>query len=187
MRHHTRRLQGFGGARSTQARGLLLRLPRLKSTNGSFLIIEGREERLRIQPALMDGDEIRLGQTVLKFIRVSRRRTAMKSTMSSCGTDTDASFARCPNCGFDLMAVPGQSAQGQDGATIVAPPAAGEWGKTVVEPPRPRPDAGRRARFDRDREFYEPIDETRNETAVSGSTVAGDHTVIERAAPGSAR
>ena len=104
----------------------------------------------------------------------------MNRRCPACGTDTDASFARCPNCGFDLMAVPGQSAQGQDGATIVAPPAAGEWGKTVVEPPRPRPDAGRRARFDRDREFYEPIDETRNETAVSGSTVAGDHTVIER-------
>jgi hypothetical protein len=42
----------------------------LKSTNGSFLIIEGREERLRSSQALMDGDEIRLGQTVLKFIRV---------------------------------------------------------------------------------------------------------------------
>ncbi|MGA3057383.1 MAG: FHA domain-containing protein [Candidatus Limnocylindrales bacterium] len=42
----------------------------LKSTNGSFLIVEGREERLRSSQALVDGDEVRLGQTVLKFIRV---------------------------------------------------------------------------------------------------------------------
>jgi hypothetical protein len=42
----------------------------LKSTNGSFLVIEGREERLRTSQALVDGDEIRLGGTVLKFIRV---------------------------------------------------------------------------------------------------------------------
>ncbi len=42
----------------------------LKSTNGSFLIVEGREERLRSSQALVDGDELRLGQTILKFIRV---------------------------------------------------------------------------------------------------------------------
>ena len=42
----------------------------LKSTNGSFLVVEGREERLRSSQALVDGDEIRLGGTVLKFIRV---------------------------------------------------------------------------------------------------------------------
>jgi Inner membrane component of T3SS, cytoplasmic domain len=42
----------------------------LKSTNGSFLIVEGREERLRSSQALVDGDEVRVGQTVLKFIRV---------------------------------------------------------------------------------------------------------------------
>jgi hypothetical protein len=42
----------------------------LKSTNGSFLMVEGREERLRSSQALVDGDELRLGQTVLKFIRV---------------------------------------------------------------------------------------------------------------------
>jgi hypothetical protein len=42
----------------------------LKSTNGSFLVVEGREERLRASQALVDGDEFRLGQTVLKFIRV---------------------------------------------------------------------------------------------------------------------
>jgi hypothetical protein len=42
----------------------------LKSTNGSFLIVEGREERLRSSQALVDGDEVRVGQTVMKFIRV---------------------------------------------------------------------------------------------------------------------
>jgi hypothetical protein len=42
----------------------------LKSTNGSFLMVEGREERLRSSQVLVDGDELRLGQTVLKFIRV---------------------------------------------------------------------------------------------------------------------
>jgi hypothetical protein len=42
----------------------------LKSTNGSFLMVEGREERLRSSQALVDGDELRLGSTVLKFIRV---------------------------------------------------------------------------------------------------------------------
>lgn len=42
----------------------------LKSSNGSFLMVEGRDERLRTSQALVDGDEIRLGQTVLKFIRV---------------------------------------------------------------------------------------------------------------------
>src|ERR1035437_1263864 len=67
-----------------------------------------------------------------------------------------------------------------------AAPAADDWGKTVVEPARPRPDVARRARFDREREFYQPVDETRHETtamgqtAVFGQTVAGDHTVIER-------
>jgi len=42
----------------------------LKSTNGSFLVVEGREERLRSSQALVDGDELRIGSTVLKFIRV---------------------------------------------------------------------------------------------------------------------
>jgi hypothetical protein len=42
----------------------------LKSTNGSFLLVEGREERLRSGQALVDGDELRLGGTTLKFIRV---------------------------------------------------------------------------------------------------------------------
>jgi hypothetical protein len=41
----------------------------LKSTNGSFLVVEGREERLLAGQVLVDGDEIRLGGTVLKFVR----------------------------------------------------------------------------------------------------------------------
>jgi hypothetical protein len=44
----------------------------------------------------------------------------------------------------------------------------------------PRPDAGRRARFDRGREFYEAVDETQAETALAGSAADSDHTVIER-------
>jgi hypothetical protein len=104
----------------------------------------------------------------------------MNRLCPSCGTEAESGFARCPNCGFDLAAAPGQGTVGRDGTTVVAPPGSGEWGKTVVEPAAPRPDAGRRARFDRGREFYEAVDETRAETAISGSTVAGDQTVVER-------
>jgi hypothetical protein len=43
----------------------------LKSTNGSFLLVAGREERLRTSQVLVDGDEIRVGQTVLQFIRTA--------------------------------------------------------------------------------------------------------------------
>lgn len=42
----------------------------LKSTNGSFLLVEGQEQRLRSAQALVDGDEIRMGQTVFQFIQV---------------------------------------------------------------------------------------------------------------------
>ncbi|MGA3057382.1 MAG: FHA domain-containing protein [Candidatus Limnocylindrales bacterium] len=97
-----------------------------------------------------------------------------------CGTDAGSGFARCPNCGFDMTTPAGQGGQAQDGTTVVAPPGSGEWGKTVVEPTAPRHDAGRRARFDREREFYESVDETHTETAVPGETIAGDQTVIER-------
>jgi hypothetical protein len=73
-----------------------------------------------------------------------------------------------------------QAGQAPEGTTTGAAPAGGEWEKTVVEPAAPRPSAGRRARFDRGREFYEAVDETHTETAISGQTVAGDETVIER-------
>jgi hypothetical protein len=102
----------------------------------------------------------------------------MSRLCPNCGTDAGAGFARCPNCGFDMAGKAGQGAQpGQP------PTPGGDWEKTVVEPAPPRPDAGRRARFDRGREFYESVDETRNETAVFGQTMAGDHTVIERQRP----
>ena len=42
----------------------------LNSTNGSFLVVEGREERIRGPQVLVDGDEVRMGSTVLKFIAV---------------------------------------------------------------------------------------------------------------------
>ena len=96
-----------------------------------------------------------------------------------CGTEA-AGFARCPNCGAELVAPGGAPGPSPDGTTIVAGQAGGQWEKTVVEPAAPRPDAGRRARFDRGREFYESVDETRAETAVFGQTVAGDQTIVER-------
>jgi hypothetical protein len=48
----------------------------LNSTNGSFLIVEGREERIRSPQILVDGDEIRVGQSVIEFVdaRNGRRR-----------------------------------------------------------------------------------------------------------------
>jgi hypothetical protein len=44
----------------------------LKSTNGSFLLVEGREERLRTSQALVDGDVLRMGQTTVQFILTPR-------------------------------------------------------------------------------------------------------------------
>jgi hypothetical protein len=46
----------------------------LNSTNGSYLVIDGREERLRGSQALVDGDEIRIGHTVLQFIDAQNGR-----------------------------------------------------------------------------------------------------------------
>jgi hypothetical protein len=40
----------------------------LQSSNGSFLIIAGREEPIRAAQVLVDGDEIRLGRTLLEFV-----------------------------------------------------------------------------------------------------------------------
>jgi hypothetical protein len=109
----------------------------------------------------------------------------------SCGTDVQAGFSRCPTCNFDFNAQPrdgGLAGPGQ-GSPAPQPTTGDDWGKTVVEPAAPRPEAGRRARFDRAREFYEPLDETRSgqfrpgETAISGETVAGDQTIVERSRP----
>jgi hypothetical protein len=40
----------------------------LGSTNGSFLIVEGRDQQIRSPQVLVDGDEIRIGHTVLAFV-----------------------------------------------------------------------------------------------------------------------
>jgi pSer/pThr/pTyr-binding forkhead associated (FHA) protein len=46
----------------------------LQSTNGSFLVVGGRDEPIRSSQVLVDGDEIRLGQTVLEFVDTPRGR-----------------------------------------------------------------------------------------------------------------
>lgn len=48
----------------------------LQSTNGSFLVVGGRDEQIRSSQVLVDGDELRLGHTVLEFVdtRKGRRR-----------------------------------------------------------------------------------------------------------------
>ncbi len=40
----------------------------MNSTNGSFLLVEGRSEPIRQPQVLVDGDEIRVGHTVLAFV-----------------------------------------------------------------------------------------------------------------------
>lgn len=40
----------------------------MNSTNGSFLLVEGRSEPIRQPQLLVDGDEIRVGHTVLAFV-----------------------------------------------------------------------------------------------------------------------
>ena len=40
----------------------------LQSSNGSFLVVAGREEPMRAAQVLVDGDEIRLGRTLLEFV-----------------------------------------------------------------------------------------------------------------------
>ncbi|MCC6265924.1 MAG: FHA domain-containing protein [Dehalococcoidia bacterium] len=46
----------------------------LQSTNGSFLVVGGRDEPIRTSQVLVDGDEIRLGHTVLEFVDIRRGR-----------------------------------------------------------------------------------------------------------------
>lgn len=40
----------------------------MKSSNGSFLVVNGREQPLRTSQVLVDGDVLRLGQTLLEFV-----------------------------------------------------------------------------------------------------------------------
>jgi len=44
----------------------------LRSTNGSFLLVEGREEQIRTAQVLIDGDELRIGHTVLQFVDATK-------------------------------------------------------------------------------------------------------------------
>ena len=44
----------------------------LRSSNGSFLVVEGRDEPIRTSQLLVDGDEIRLGHTVFEFVDTRR-------------------------------------------------------------------------------------------------------------------
>ena len=61
--------------------------------------------------------------------------------------------------------------------------AADQWSKTVVEPIVPKANPAPRPRFDRGREFYEPIDETHGGAAVSpAGSPGGERTMVERAA-----
>jgi FHA domain len=46
----------------------------LGSTNGSFLIVEGREEQIRGSQPLVDGDELRIGHTLIEFVSTARDR-----------------------------------------------------------------------------------------------------------------
>ena len=93
-----------------------------------------------------------------------------------CGTEVGPDVSRCPKCGFDLGASIGTPDQGSQSASAAPSPAGPEWNKAVVEPSPPRPDANRRARFDRTREFYEAVDDAPRPRPMAGN----DHTVIER-------
>jgi hypothetical protein len=75
---------------------------------------------------------------------------------------------------------------GQGGAAESGGPAGGAWEKTVVEPTAPKTDTTRKPRFDRGREFYEAIDETRGGATMAGGEdqAAGDHTIVERPSGG---
>ncbi|MEP7216962.1 MAG: FHA domain-containing protein [Anaerolineaceae bacterium] len=44
----------------------------LRSSNGSFLIVEGRDEPIRASQLLVHGDEIRVGHTVFEFVDTRR-------------------------------------------------------------------------------------------------------------------
>ncbi len=46
----------------------------LRSANGSFLLVEGREEQIRAPQVLVDGDLVRVGHTVLEFVDAKNGR-----------------------------------------------------------------------------------------------------------------
>ena len=47
----------------------------LQSTNGSFLLVAGREEPIRSAQVLVDGDAVRVGHTVFEFVDSRKRGT----------------------------------------------------------------------------------------------------------------
>jgi FHA domain len=95
----------------------------------------------------------------------------------ACGTDAMFDVARCPSCGASMTGASSGARPSEPGA------GAGPWEKTVVEPRPPVVrEEGRRARFDRGREFYEPIDD-RNPQPDRTSAGTGDETVVERHEP----
>ena len=99
----------------------------------------------------------------------------MSRICPSCGNDAMFDVARCPACGASMSGGPGVDS--------TRPPArpGSEWEKTVVEPSAPRPSEPRRPRFDRGREFYEPIDEGGfGAQDGAGHAVDSDHTLVER-------
>jgi len=95
----------------------------------------------------------------------------------TCGTDAMFDVARCPSCGATM-------AGGSSGSRPSGPDTgAGRWEKTVVEPGPPvvRQES-RRARFDRGREFYEPIDDRGGQPDRTNAGT-GDETIVERHEP----
>jgi hypothetical protein len=100
----------------------------------------------------------------------------MSRICPSCGIDAGFDVARCPTCGAAMTNSVPAAQPAVAAPPVAAPPAAGggaDWSKTVVEPVTPKGDAGRRPRFDRAREFYEPIGTGAAgvEPAPSGQTV----------------
>jgi len=47
----------------------------LETTNGSFLVLKGEKRRLRAPHALRDGDEVAMGNTVLRFVQLGLGET----------------------------------------------------------------------------------------------------------------
>ena len=111
----------------------------------------------------------------------------MSRICPSCGNDAGFDVARCPSCGGAMTTPASLDTAAQPPAANSSPtPGGGEWGKTVVEPGTPRPDAGRRPRFDRGPEFYEPIGAAHTGTPDAAGSVDLDrlgHTVVEKSHP----
>jgi hypothetical protein len=92
----------------------------------------------------------------------------MSRICPSCGIDPGFDVARCPTCGTVMISPP-------PAADVSSAPAGGvEWEKTVVEPAAPKAVPGRKVRFDKAREFYEPIETGGPAGAAPGTDRASD-------------